>query len=128
MQRIISLILISFTLIKISLAVQCNTNPCELSGNFIPPNYQCIQATDNFNNVICTCPDGHVEINRRCRVCDSINCGLNGICIERSFFENLYYVCGCNNGTSNYLNPGPCPNASPATTTPPLSVVCLNGG
>ncbi|CAF2348256.1 unnamed protein product [Rotaria sp. Silwood2] len=128
MQRIISLILISFTLIKISLAVQCNTNPCELSGNFIPPNYQCIQATDNFNNVICTCPDGHVEINRRCRICDSINCGLNGICIERSFFENLYYVCGCNNGTSNYLNPGPCPNASPATTTPPLSVVCLNGG
>ncbi|CAF2504397.1 unnamed protein product [Rotaria sp. Silwood2] len=107
---------------------QCNTNPCELSGNFIPPNYQCIQATDNFNNVICTCPDGHVEINRRCRICDSINCGLNGICIERSFFENLYYVCGCNNGTSNYLNPGPCPNASPATTTPPLSVVCLNGG
>ncbi len=47
--------------------VQCNTNPCELGGDFSPPNYQCIQAVDDFNNVICTCPDGGAEVNRPCR-------------------------------------------------------------
>ena len=79
-----------------------------------------------------------------------------GICIERSFFENLFYVCGCNNITNNYLNPGPCPgkkkqmnfewvylrdrqfmnnmvnncintDANPTTTTP-VPGICLNGG
>ncbi|CAF3825091.1 unnamed protein product [Rotaria sordida] len=127
MYCIISLVLISFTWMKSSLAVQCDTNPCELGGNFLPPNYQCLQITDNFNDVICTCPDGHVETNTRCRICDKINCGPNGICIERSFFENLHYTCGCTNGTVNYLNPGPCPNTYPVTTTP-SSVICLNGG
>jgi hypothetical protein len=43
-------------------------------------------------------------------ICDTVNCGPNNICIERSFFENLAYTCGCSNGTYNYLNPGPCPS------------------
>ncbi|UJR27520.1 hypothetical protein I4U23_008804 [Adineta vaga] len=133
MYRILSLIVVTFICIKHSLAVQCNTNPCELAGDFLPPNYQCLPALDNPNNVICTCPDGHVETNRRCRVCESINCGLNAVCIERSFFEGLYYACGCTNGTDNYLNPGPCPVINPITTTttttitPPVGI-CLNGG
>lgn len=112
----------------IFILVQCTTNPCELGGDFVPPNYQCLQATDNFNNVICTCPDGQSVTNGRCRkkdfllfcfflkdyfisiigMCDGINCGIGGVCIEKSFFENLFYTCGCTNGTYNYLNPGPC--------------------
>jgi len=46
--------------------VQCDTNPCQLGGDFVPPNYQCFQATDNVNNVICTCPDGQAQTNTRC--------------------------------------------------------------
>jgi hypothetical protein len=42
-------------------------------------------------------------------ICDATYCGPTGVCIENSFFEGLSYACGCNNGTSNYLNPGPCP-------------------
>jgi len=124
----LSVIFMILAVVKISLAVQCNTNPCELGGEFSPPNYQCIQATDNINNVVCTCPDGGIEINTRCRICDKINCGPTGVCIERSFFENLYYACGCTNGANNYLNPGPCPDANPTTTTAPPSNICLNGG
>ena len=47
--------------------MQCNTNPCELGGDFSAPNYQCIQAVDDLNNVICTCPDGQSVVNARCR-------------------------------------------------------------
>lgn len=47
--------------------VQCDTNPCELGGDFSPPNYQCLQAVDDVNNVICTCPDGQSVVNARCR-------------------------------------------------------------
>ena len=56
--------LVNFILYNI---VQCNTNPCELGGDFSAPNYQCFQATDNIDNVVCTCPDGNAQINRRCR-------------------------------------------------------------
>lgn len=42
-------------------------------------------------------------------ICETVNCGPTGICIERSFFENFFYACGCKNGSYNYLNPGPCP-------------------
>jgi hypothetical protein len=48
-------------------AVRCNTNPCELGGNFLPPNYNCIELPNNFNDVICTCPDGQGQLNARCR-------------------------------------------------------------
>ena len=79
-------------------------------------------------------------------ICTTIDCGPTGVCIERSFFEGLYYACGCTNGTQNYLNPGPCPSisnrrysrvreretfftdANPATTTLPPIVFCNNGG
>ena len=47
--------------------VQCDTNPCELGGDFLPPHYQCLQAADNLNNVICTCPDGQTVTDARCR-------------------------------------------------------------
>lgn len=115
------------SLVKATFAVQCTTNPCELGGDFVPPRYECLQATDNVNNVICTCPDGHAVVNARCRICESVNCGLNGICIEKSFFPNLEYACGCTNGTYNYLNPGPCSNVNPITTTLPPTI-CFNGG
>ncbi|CAF0900388.1 unnamed protein product [Adineta steineri] len=128
MQRILLLICMICTIVRISLAVTCDTNPCQLAGDFLPPNYQCLQATDNINNVICTCPDGYSQINTRCRICDTINCGSNGVCIERSFFENLYYACGCTNATQNFLHPGPCPNANPITTTISPIGICLNGG
>ncbi len=79
-------------------------------------------------------------------ICDTVNCGLSNVCIERSFFENLFYTCGCKNGTNNYLYPGPCPgkkkkknfdeitmniyintDANPITTTYSPGI-CLNGG
>jgi len=124
------LILIGFLIValaKNSFAVQCNTNPCQLAGDFLPPNYQCFQSTENVNNVICTCPDGQTQVNGPCRICNTVNCGPTGVCIERSFYEALYYACGCTNGTNNYLNPGPCPDAVISTTVPPV-VFCNNGG
>jgi len=38
-----------------------------LGGDFVPPRYECLPATDNVNNVICTCPNGHAVVNARCR-------------------------------------------------------------
>ncbi|CAF3290222.1 unnamed protein product [Rotaria socialis] len=125
MHCITSLLVIIFTLTKSSLAVQCNTNPCILGAGFSPPAYQCLQVPDNFNDVICTCPDGQSEINTPCRVCNKVNCGPNGVCIEKSFYESLFYACGCTNGSSIYIHPGPCPDANPTTPAPGI---CFNGG
>ena len=46
---------------------QCSENPCQIGGEFLGPNYQCFQSTENPNNAICTCPDGQTQINRPCR-------------------------------------------------------------
>ena len=47
--------------------VRCNTNPCELGGDFTAPSYNCIQLPNDLNNVICTCPNGQGRENAPCR-------------------------------------------------------------
>ncbi len=66
-------------------------------------------------------------------VCDNVNCGSNGVCIEKSSLPFPFYLCGCSNSTGNYAIPGPCPSAVSTTTTttvastlPPVN--CLHGG
>jgi hypothetical protein len=126
--------MIIIALVNSSFAVQCDSNPCELGGTFLPPAYQCLSLPNNLVDILCTCPDGQANLNRRCRVCDLVNCGPTGVCIEQQLFEGLSYACGCINGTDRYLSPGPCPDVSPitppltTTTTPTVPTICLNGG
>ena len=42
-------------------------------------------------------------------VCNTVNCGPSGVCIERALIQGLAYVCGCVNGTDSYISADPCP-------------------
>ena len=107
---------------------QCYTNPCQLNeGQFSPPLYNCLQHPSRPSIVYCTCPDGQIRENGPCRktfihqllslslcrssigICDTINCGPTGVCIERSFCDGSFYACGCTNSTGNYVSFSPCP-------------------
>ncbi len=67
-------------------------------------------------------------------VCDSINCGPNGVCIEVPTLQSLFYLCECTNGTGKYTILGPCLGVIPTTTTTttvattPRPLDCQNGG
>ncbi|CAF4238690.1 unnamed protein product [Rotaria sp. Silwood2] len=120
MLSIILFIILIFTIAKNSFAVQCNTNPCQLGGYFTPPKYNCIQLL-NEPNVICTCPNEQGRKNVPCRVCDNVQCGSNGVCIEAELFQSSFYACACTSGTYNYVVPEPCSGVilpTTITTTP----------
>ncbi|CAF3132243.1 unnamed protein product [Rotaria sp. Silwood2] len=66
-----------------SQALNCNDNPCELGGYFTQNRgYQCLQVD---TAVFCTCPNGQLEIDRPCRVCNRTN-PANNPCIVSSTF------------------------------------------
>ncbi|CAF1253428.1 unnamed protein product [Rotaria sordida] len=121
---IILFILIILAIAKNSFAVQCNTNPCQLGGYFIPPNYNCIQLLHE-SNVICTCPNEQGRKNAPCRVCDNVHCGPNGVCIEAGWFQDSFYACACTSGTYNYVIPKPCPGVSSTTTVSPTTITTV---
>ncbi|CAF3808408.1 unnamed protein product [Rotaria sp. Silwood1] len=68
-------------------ALNCDDNPCELGGYFIQNRgYQCLQVN---TVVFCTCPNGQLEVDRPCRICNRTNPANNPCIVSSNFLACL---------------------------------------
>ncbi|CAF3508346.1 unnamed protein product [Rotaria socialis] len=142
--KLMIIILIFTGLLQFSAkALNCANNPCKLGGYFTAKKgYECFQVN---HEAFCTCPNGGLEINQQCRVCNRTDPRKNACmpspnllaCLETQEYGGSF-ACLCKNrlgpvvtissNCDSLVTVTSTMTTASSATVSAMSSTCFNGG